>query len=100
MTATYPSCTQQLSLAMRGGPYMDQAKSAGKNFLWHLAQCGEDTNLDRHGRLPCPGHPETALSPGYEPFQVITLFGGQSLCPETADFHLSVQRKVFSPEIR
>ena len=79
---------------------MDKAKSPGENFLRYLAQCGKDTNLDRHGCLPCPGYPETALSLGYEPFQVITLFGGQSLCAETADIDLSVQRTGESQELR
>lgn len=79
---------------------MDKAKSPGENFLRHLRQRSKDTNLDCHGRLPRPGHSETALSPGYEPFQVITLFGGQSLCSEIADFYLPVQRTGFSPGIR
>ena len=70
---------------------MFQAKSPRENVLWHLSQCSKDTNLDRDDRLPRARHFETALSPGTQPVQGFTLFGGQSLRTGTANLHISTQ---------
>jgi len=43
---------------------LDQAASADQGFLWHIAECGQNPNLDRHRRLRAGGDCQETFESG------------------------------------